>query len=111
MLAQSPRMETPSTYFTRRAGQERSNAAFATSADARRAHLELAVRLVKVATEPALWSVWSATRLPLSAIPGRMTAGASDLHNALAGAFPLPTSSSFEALLGAVDEADRLKAR
>ena len=45
-------MEAPSTYFTKRARQERASAIGATSSEARTAHLELAVRLVSVATRP-----------------------------------------------------------
>ena len=86
-------METVSTYFTRRAGEERANAAAADSPDARRAHLELAVRLVRVATEPALGNAWSGE----AAIP---------LGKVLAVAFPLPDRGSFEALLEAISETD-----
>ena len=93
-------METPRTYFTRRAGQEREIAAHAGSADARKAHLELAFRLVRVATEPALWD-WSGND---PAGPGLPQHDRPDgLGKALAKAFPLPASGRFEHLLQALD--------
>ena len=94
-------METPRTYFTRRAGQERAIAADAGSAEARKAHLELAFRLVRVATEPALWD-WSGND---PAGPGRPQHDPppDGLGNALAEAFPLPASGRFEHLLQALD--------
>lgn len=49
-------METASTYYARRAQQERESAERAASAQARRAHLELAFRLVNFATDPVPWS-------------------------------------------------------
>ena len=93
-------METPSTYFTRRAGQERAIAADAGSAEARKAHLELAFRLVRVATEPALWN-WSGNDPAGPGLPQRQTPDVVD--KALAKAFPLPASGRFEHLLQALD--------
>jgi hypothetical protein len=90
-------METASTYFTRRAQQERASAADAASAESRKAHLELALRLVRVAIEPALWA-WrgaaSERHLPND--------GATNIGHALAGAFPLPPAGTFESLLDGV---------
>jgi hypothetical protein len=101
-------MDTASTYFTRRARQERTKATEAASAEARSAHLELALRLVSVATQPALWSGWSAS-VPddRDAAHRPATEGTSDLGNALASAFPLPARGTFEDLLKAVDEPRR----
>lgn len=100
-------METASTYFTRRARQERANAAHAASAEARKAHLELAVRLVRVATEPALWA-WPERSPAGGAVPQHeAVAGLEQVGHALAGAFPLPRSGSFEQLLDAVDTTER----
>ena len=94
MLAQVRPVETSSTYFTRRARQERAKAANAASAEARKSHLELALRLVKVAIGPALW-VWSE-----SAAAHHQTADSvAEIGNVLADAFPLPPSGPFENLL------------
>ena len=90
-------METARTYFTRRAGQERLSAAGAASAEARKAHLELAVRLVKVAMEPSLW-VW-----PPDAVADRIATVGNDLSDALAGAFPVPAPAPFGGLLEVLD--------
>jgi hypothetical protein len=100
-------METACTYFTRRALQERSKASHAGSAEARKAHLELALRLVRVATDPALSPV-PEQRSGRGPVDERPTAAClKDVGNALAGAFPLRPSSSFEQLLEAVDTAER----
>lgn len=96
-------METACTYFTRRARQERAKAADANSAEARKAHLELALRLVRAATERPLWSEWPPKVQEGPAAPHK-TPVASELGNALANAFSLPKSSAFEYLLGAVDK-------
>lgn len=95
-------MEAATAYFTRRARQERTIAADAGSTEARSAHLELALRLVRAATEPSLWSSWSEDRT-----------GSAHLHNdhaledvgvALDEAFPLPRACAFEQLLKAMDK-------
>lgn len=96
-------VETTSAYFTRRARQERAIAADARSAQARKAHLELALRLVRVATEPALWA-WP-EELSGSGAAASTVAGAG-LDDALVNAFPLPSSDSFEQLLATVDLAN-----
>ena len=90
-------METASIYFTRRARQERAKAAAAGSAEARKAHLELALRLVKVAMRPALWA-----RPENANAQHRPSAGVTDISHALAGAFPLLRSDAFESLLDAM---------
>lgn len=94
-------METASIYFTRRARQERAKAADAGSAEARKAHLELALRLVRVAVEPAVSSS------PEGAIAHRQPrAGVRDMSHALAGAFPLLRFDAFEKLLEALGTTD-----
>jgi hypothetical protein len=96
-------VETESTYFTRRARQERTSAAEAASAEARTAHLELAFRLVRAATEPSFRSDWlgRATEKPIAR---RHKADlVEEVGAVLGGAFPLPGSSTFEHLLMAVD--------
>ena len=93
-------VETARTYFTRRAREERANAADAGSPEARKAHLELAFRLVRVATEPAGWT-WPEQLLGAGAFAHHDTRD--DLCNTLAGAFPLPPADSFEHLLEAVN--------
>jgi hypothetical protein len=98
-------METASSYFTRRARQERAKAIDAVSAEARSAHLELALRLVRIATQPALWSGWSSPVDGQSTGARRPTAeGTRDVGYALAGAYPTPAPGTFEDLLKAVDE-------
>jgi hypothetical protein len=100
-------METAAIYFTRRAGQERGNAAGAASAEARKAHLELALRLVRVATDPALLGASSGW---LSSVPRQPPAvGVDEVGDSLAAAFPLPPNHMFDGLLEAVDQSDRAK--
>lgn len=95
-------MEAATTYFTRRARQERTSAADAGSAEARSAHLELALRLVKVATEPALWAGWSND--PKAAAAQKNGDAIYDVASALGDAFPLRPVSEFDELLTAMDE-------
>ena len=102
-------METASTYFTRRAGQERANAANAASPGARKAHLELAFRLVRIATEPGLWRAWAGQLPGGRAARPEIAEGKSQVASTLAGAFPLAPTGAFERLLDAVDETDRAK--
>jgi hypothetical protein len=100
-------VETTSAYFTRRARQERAKAARAGSAEARKAHLELALRLVKMATGPALWA-WPEYLSRGGAVSADHAAAAlTGMGQALAGAFPLSRSGGFEHLLRAVDARDR----
>lgn len=97
-------METASTYFTRRARQERTNAADAASAEARTAHLELALRLVRLATGSAFCSGWSdgaAAGAPAYRQNSNLVEG---LGTALGDAFPLSATGPFEQLLNAMDE-------
>ena len=91
MLAEIRRMETASTYFTRRAREERTSALDAASAEARTAHLEMALRLVKVATEPR----------PLFAEARDLNDN--ELSAPLRSAFPLRQSNDFQHLLDALD--------
>ena len=91
-------METASTYYTRRAREERTNALDAASAEARTAHLEMAFRLVKVATEPA--HLFSQPR-------GHNDNAVHGLSSPLRRAFPLPKSDDFQHLLDAVDRKTR----
>lgn len=104
MLGYPSPVETASTYFTRRARQEREKAADASSAEARKAHLELAVRLVRVATECALWSDWPRDMREGADLHHQTAVAPTDLGKALANAFALPPSDAFEHLLSAVDE-------
>ena len=87
-------METASTYYTRRAREERTSALDASSAEARTAHLEMAFRLVKVATEPA--HLFSEAR-------GHNDNAIEGLSAPLRRAFPLPKPDDFQHLLDAVD--------
>jgi hypothetical protein len=97
MLVQVRSVETASSYFTRRARQERATAANAASSESRKAHLELALRLVKAAIEPTLW-VWSEGAIAHHQSPD----GVTDFGTVLADAFPLPLSGTFESLLESV---------
>lgn len=92
-------METPSTYFTRRAREERANAVDADSAEARSAHLNLAVRMVNAATGPAMWSAWYDNN-PMESAPDRMM---TNLANPLRQAFAVPMDNEFQQLLDAID--------
>lgn len=87
-------METASTYFTRRAGEERRCAVDASSAAARSAHLEMAVRLVRAAVQPS-WTELSSSEHEASLVKG--------VDSALRDAFPLPAAAAFQHLLAAVD--------
>jgi hypothetical protein len=70
-------------------------------------HLELALRLVRVATDPA--SSATPELMSQGGAVGHSPASASlkRVGNTLAGAFPLRPSGSFEQLLGAIDAAER----
>ena len=101
MLAEILRMETTSTYYTRRAREERANAVEAASAEARTAHLEMAFRLVKAATQPSIWSQWYR---PLSGVPrGHNDNAVTEMSAALRDAFPVQSADDFQQLLDAVD--------
>lgn len=88
-------MEMAGTYFAKRARQERVKAADAASPQARKSHLELALRLVNVATEPASWCK-----------PRRTLARGTGIDDALSGAFPVQSFDPFKSLLEALDNAD-----
>jgi hypothetical protein len=92
MLEHTFGMEAAIAYFTRRARQERTRAASAASAEARSAHLELALRLVKVATQAA------------PPAPHHNDNCLDEVAGALDDAFPVPPSSEFDELLNAIDE-------
>jgi hypothetical protein len=98
-------METACTYFTRRALQERTKAADACTPEARKVHLELALRLVKVATEPHSLAEPEAMPLGLALDASSTAACLKGVGNALARAFPLRPSDIFKELLEAIDAA------
>ena len=87
-------METASTYYTRRACQERASASEAISAEARTAHLEMAFRLVTVATKPALWGPQN----------GHNDNAVEEIGETLRDAFPVTPTEDFQHLLDAVDQ-------
>ena len=91
-------MET-ANYFTKRARQERTNAVRATSAEARTAHLELAVRLVRVATQPVVAITWPAGP--------RLDEIAFNFIRVLHLAFPTPKDDAFEQLLASLGRRPR----
>ena len=91
-------METASTYYTRRAREERASALDAASAEARTAHLEIAFRLVRVATE---------REHPFSQPRGHNDNAVAGVSGPLRCAFPLPRSDEFQHLLEAVDQSIR----
>jgi hypothetical protein len=99
-------MQSASTYYVMRARQERARAAGTSSAIARRAHLELAVRLVNVATAP---SSWSGTHEDVSdrTSASQTALNRSNLSRSVASAFSLPASEAFSDLLTLIDEAKR----
>lgn len=90
-------METASTYFTRRAREERTSAIDAASAEARTAHLEMALRLVKVATDPPT------AFGRIGTLRGHNDNARDELGHSLRSAFPLLKSHDFQELLDAVD--------
>jgi hypothetical protein len=100
-------VETASTYFTRRARQERANAVAAASAEARKAHLELAFRLVRVATAPAAWASSEYWSVEVGVVCNLAAGGQTDMSDALTSAFPLPRADGFERLLEAADTTTR----
>jgi hypothetical protein len=87
-------METASTYYTRRARQERASAVDAVSAQARTAHLEMAFRLVTIATKPALWGPQT----------GHNDNALDDMGETLRDVFPATPTDEFQHLLDAVDQ-------
>ena len=87
-------METASTYYTRRACQERASAFEAVSAEARTAHLEMAFRLVTVATRPPMWGPQD----------GHNDNAVEEIGETLRDAFPVTPADDFQHLLDAVDQ-------
>jgi hypothetical protein len=67
-------------------------------------HLELALRLVRIATEPTLWRTWSECSHGSANTPQDRAADLINAANGVTGAFPLPGTEGFEHLLAAVDE-------
>lgn len=96
-------METASTYFTRRARQERAKAADANSAEARMAHLELAFRLVRVTTQYPSWRDCPENMSHGTPTHESATLASNDLENVLSVAIPLPSTDAFEGLLDALE--------
>lgn len=107
MLAQPRRMETQCTYFTRRALQERTKAADASTPEARHVHLELALRLVRLATDRTAAAVPEAASARIVPDFDSTAACLKGVGNALTGAFPLRPSGSFHHLLAVIDAAER----
>ena len=101
-------MELTPAYFRRRAEQERAKAEDASSAEARRIHVELAFRHEQVATE--LHLEWMAGQIRESRSPDNRhsprSLGRAELGRAIVRAFPLPTSGTFPDLLEAIDQAE-----
>lgn len=93
-------MESATTYFTRRAGQERASAAQAASAEARTAHLELAFRLVSVAIKPTVSAGWLDDAAPTRYSQNHQL---DELAGPLSNAFPLRSCVEFNKLLEAID--------
>ena len=87
-------METASTYYTRRARQERASAVEAVSAEARTAHLEMAFRLVTIATKPALWGSQT----------GHNDNALDEMAETLRDVFQPTARDEFQHLLDAVDQ-------
>jgi hypothetical protein len=100
--------EPTTTYFTRRARQERAQAAETASPEARKAHLELAFRYVRVATESRLCDpLFADLSLVREASHRRSAAVGGNLGQAMGHAFSLPQSGVFADLLDAIDRAER----
>jgi hypothetical protein len=103
------RMELTPAYFKKRAAEERAKADHASSAEARRVHVELAFRHEQVATE--LHLEWMGAQARDSRSPDERRSprsfGRAELGRAINSAFPLPDSGAFPDLLDALDDADR----
>lgn len=97
-------MEPAEPYFRERARTERTLAADARSPETRKAHLELAVRYVKVAealyvrTQSAGLDATSACEPTNQSRTERL-----DARRTLRSAFPLPASGAFSDLLKLID--------
>lgn len=96
-------MEPTEPYFRERARIERTIAGEARSSEARKAHLELAVRYVKVA-EALYVSTHAEMDHPSTAEETDLPrTGQVELGLALRSAFPLPGSGAFLDLLKVID--------
>lgn len=104
-------METQCTYFTRRALQERTKAADASTPEARHVHLELALRLVRLATDGTTWSVPEPASPRIVLDFDSAAAYLKGVGNALNRAFPVQPSGIFQHLLAAIDAAERRRAQ
>ena len=98
-------MDTLEPYFRNRAREERAIADESSSPEARRAHLELAVRYVKAA-EALFVSTRGSMDLAEQVTAERETRPRvcdTELRPALSKAFPLPSSGAFSDLLSGLD--------
>ena len=95
-------LNTMPPYLQMRAQEERATAAAASSALARRAHLELASRYEEVAT---VLDSTGAVPSPLHDHDAHSFDGRAQLGQFLDRAFPLPGSGTFPDLLEAIDRA------
>lgn len=92
----------PAPYFSRRARDERSTAAHASSEQSRRVHLELSFRYEKLASDLLLGSMPQDDTVAPSNDPA--SDNRADLARLLVSAFPLPNSGAFGDLLEAIDD-------
>jgi hypothetical protein len=101
-------MDSTPRHFSRRAQEERATAEKASSAEARRAHLELAFRYERIAVELHFGVAELQAREDSSAGSHHIgrSYGRAELARAIRSAFPLPTSGAFPDLLDAIDEAE-----
>lgn len=98
-------VDTSEPYLRNRAREERAIADECSSPDARRAHLELAVRYVKAA-EALFVSTRGSTELPRPSTAdteSKPRISETELRPALSKAFPLPASGVFSDLLSGLE--------
>ena len=100
-------MEPSESHCRTRARAERDIAEKASSAEARRAHLELALRYEKLAEGLHLdgSSLTEIAEAPLRTDEPHPHTGPTELGRAFRSAFSLPKSGAFSDLLRAIDEA------
>ena len=96
-------MEPLEPYFRERARTERTVASEARSPEARKAHLELAVRYVKAAEALYMSARAEADHASTRKQRSEPTTAPADLEPMLRGAFPLPASGAFLDLLKVID--------
>ena len=96
-------LEPLEPYFRERARAERAIAGEAGSPEARKAHLELAVRYVKVAEALYVSNRGEMDGQSSSEIRATTVTSPADLRPALRSAFPLPDSGAFLDLLQVID--------